>query len=126
MLNKLATALVFLALLAAGWFALTLAGCTPMHKLDQALWGTDEQPAEPSPGSTPPILESIAAILATAGFGGMAAWTRRISRSANGRLSTLDAQLKLLTDQFHEARDSLDQQVREIGRRVFGPEDHPE
>jgi len=53
-------------------------GCAPMKAVDEAIWGSPAAPAEPSPGTAPPIIEILAAALAALGYGGMYAWIRRI------------------------------------------------
>lgn len=82
-------------------------GCRLAKNIDEAVWGS---PATTQPGGTdvptatrpgpiptaPPIIEIIAALLAAGGFGGMAGWLRKIRRSANGRLDSLEERLKRL------------------------------
>jgi len=73
--------------LAAAILAGLFTGCAPIKALDEALWGTNEKPAESPPGDAPPIVEILAAALATLGYGGMYAWIRRI-RNGNTQATT--------------------------------------
>lgn len=95
--------IIALAMLAATVAPLVTAiscGPCPLAELDAKIWGTPEispapgsppgTPATPStPGYAPPILETVAAILAMLGFGGMARWIQITKRSTNGNVDKL-------------------------------------
>jgi hypothetical protein len=72
-------------------------GCQWAKTADEAVWGTQDKPAEPAPGSAPPIVEIIASVAATLGFGGMAGWLARVKKASNNGISNLgiDIQDKL-------------------------------
>lgn len=85
-------ALPLVAAIAVAIITASLA-CKPIRKLDEAVWGTPETPAEKEPGEAPPILEVLAAALAALGYGGMAGWihrNRKLDRkTAEGLMKTL-------------------------------------
>jgi hypothetical protein len=74
-------ATVLLVAAVAALFTSALSGCAPLKAVDEAIWGTNTAPAEPEPGSAPPVVEIVATALATIGYGGMYAWIRRIKSS---------------------------------------------
>ena len=77
-------------------------GCSLAKDLDRALWQAPPAPdGTPAPVETvPPIVQTVAAIAATLGFGGMSAWVHRANKkAANGnrdlaiRLSELETRI---------------------------------
>jgi len=65
-----------------------LIGCETVRAIDQNLWGTNPDPAAPQEGIAPPVIETVAAILAAIGYPGMAYWIHRNRK--NGRTITTD------------------------------------
>lgn len=64
-------------------FAGLTSGCTRMMEVDKLLWQPPIAPGvDPDPGQAPPIIQIIAGALALFGFGGMAAWVRKISNNS--------------------------------------------
>lgn len=117
-----AAALAVLLALAIGMALPWIASCTPLQRIDEALWGTAQpEPDTPTtPGGLapaiaadppPPIVEAVASLAAALGFGGMATWVRRVRR--NGDKAMKEAQRIL---------DELRTRLTAIEKTVpFGP-----
>lgn len=85
-------------------------GCEMAHRIDEAVWGTDAAPAEDPLGTAPPILETLAAILAAGGFGGMSLWIRRARNSSRDELAKLK-------DQVDQIQIRIDREVAYLQKR---------
>jgi hypothetical protein len=84
-----------------------LAGCAPMRTLDNWLWSTPSVSKPGDPTAPPPFIETIAGILATCGFGGMALWLRKLSASTNGTLDEHATDLAAINKELSEIRGYL-------------------
>ncbi len=84
-----------------------LTGCTPIRRLDEAMWAqwsTDPNSPLAIPGAqvghdptaAPPIVEGIAAALAALGFPGMAYWIHRNKKNGVGQLTEITSSLSAL------------------------------
>lgn len=93
--------------IAAALAAALVVSCTPLQKLDEAIWsaGSAQGPDPASPGldlnqgprpAAPPIVEVAAAVLAAFGFGGMAAWLRKVRNAGNSHLAAIELRLDAL------------------------------
>jgi Tfp pilus assembly protein FimV len=104
-----------------------------MAKLDKALApksttsqpakGTEVNPAAEDQAATP-IVETAAATLAALGFGGLAYWTRRVSKAwqqAHGEQCQAHADLQSQVDALKPARPALPLSPRIIGDSNNGP-----
>ncbi len=91
---------IVLLFLAMTWWT----GCARVRNLDRQLWGPTETVTDPDTGIVttthdpagalaPPIVETIAAALAAAGFPGMAYWIHRNKKNGIGQLSELTKSL---------------------------------
>jgi len=101
-----AALILFGCLLLAGT-VLLLSGCTKLHQIDDAIWGSPSEAGEPQPGDegpgpepTPPVLEIVAAVLAFLGYGGMAAWVKRSNSRGTQTTNGLQAQLADLQERL--------------------------
>ena len=96
------TTSLFFALLFAAAGAFT--GCELAQRYDEAIWGTDQAPAEAQPGTAPPLLETLAAILAAGGFGGMGLWVRRTRNNNHAEVERLETET---LDSIHDLQARL-------------------
>lgn len=102
------TALMLAAAIAIGLLIGHATGCAPLRKLDQAVWGsapdTPGQPPDPGFADSPigiTVTEAVAALLASAGFGGMAGWIRKIRRAASNDHAANAAALEKMAARIH-------------------------
>ncbi len=103
--------LYLLGILALFLAMTALTSCNRIRKIDAQLWGDTTTTTDPNTGivtttrdpSTaiaPPILQTIAAALAAAGFPGMAFWIHRNKKNGTGQLSELTRSLSDLDKRF--------------------------
>lgn len=102
--NLASTVLLLATSIAVGVLVAHSCGCAPLRKLDDAVWGsapdTPGQPPDPGFADSPigiTVTEAVAALLASAGFGGMAGWIRKIRRAASNDHAANAAVLAELT-----------------------------
>jgi hypothetical protein len=103
--------LILLGALLLGMTLMPLFSCTKLWQADASFWGTPGSTTNPAivaiggvnPGSpagtTPPLLEVVAGVLATAGFGGMATWLNRVKSNGAAAVATVTA-----TAEAHDAQ----------------------
>ncbi len=107
------TPFVLLGVLLLACTLVAIAGCAQLRELDKRLWATPEdsvtstagpgdRPGAPDPDQVPPIIQTLAGILALGGYGGMAAWIRKGNRNGRANLDSLAARLDVLENTNHQ------------------------
>lgn len=84
-----------------------LSSCSRLQEMDRRIWGMPPPPgpagsgpadsgAPGAPGGVPPIVQTLAGVLALAGYGGMAAWIRRSNRNGRATVGAVEQRLEAL------------------------------